>query len=133
MERNKDYMVEDGKENLRHFSDGFVAQAAEDEGARFVRKAGVAEAGTEGPGSGGVVGHIENPFDAMSGDSFQTTRPPGEAEAMSDGCRGDGIVVGARQFDRRGYGKGKVSMLMSAREWRVDPDGSAKRLDYVWA
>jgi len=116
MERHKDDAVEDGKENLRHFGDGLVAEATEDERARSVRNAGVAEASTQSPGSGGVVGHIENPVEAVAGDALHAARPTSEAQAFGDGCGRDGELVGVGQLNGRGDGQGKIAMLVGARE-----------------
>ncbi len=50
--------VEEGEEDLGHLAEVFVAEAGEEEGAGLVFGK-LPDGGAEGPGSGGVVGHVE--------------------------------------------------------------------------
>jgi hypothetical protein len=60
----ENYLIEKRKENLRHFRNGLVAEATEDEDSRAVFAEQSGKPRAKCPGSGWIVRDVENPFDA---------------------------------------------------------------------
>ncbi len=73
--------IEEGKEDARHLYEILVAEAGEDEGSGL-GSGECGDGGTERPGSGGVVGYIE---EEVGGEKFQTSGPGGVADSGFDG------------------------------------------------
>jgi len=139
MNGREDDALEEREEDLRHLAERLVAEAAEDEGGRdAVAKEG-AEARTEGPGSGGVVGDVENPlrggcpFGGAGGDALETRGPAGGANTFSDGRCGDGQIVVAGQLDGGGDGEGDVAVLVRAGERRGEQDRGIEDFNRICA
>ncbi len=66
---------------MGHLSEVFIAQTAEEEGAGLGFRE-VSDGGTEGPGSGRVVGYIEEETGAFGeGEEFEAAWPFGVANA----------------------------------------------------
>ena len=67
--------VEEGKENLGHLLEVFVAETTEEEGAGL-GFGELGDGGAEGPGAGGVVGDVEEEIRAFrEGKEFEAAGP----------------------------------------------------------
>jgi len=71
--------IEEGKEDAGHLFERLVAEAGEEERARL-RVVQLGDGGAEGPGTGGVVGYVEQKVGAAwEMDEFETAGPVGGA------------------------------------------------------
>ena len=102
------------KEYFSDFADGFVAHGSENEHQRafFV---GGREGGAQGPGSGGIVGDIEDDLRVLgrSGQDLKAAGPAGFADATLDGGCGDRGESLVREFFRGGNGKRDIAQLVA--------------------
>ena len=74
--------VEEGEEDLGHLPEVLVAETAEEEGARLALWK-MRDGGTESPGSGGVVGYVEQQAGTLFElDEFEAARPSCVANSL---------------------------------------------------
>jgi hypothetical protein len=125
--------VEEGEEDLGHLAEVFVAEAGEEEGAGlgFGIVGKLRDGGAEGPGSGGVVGYVEEEAGTFGeADEFEAAGPLGVADSRFNVGVRDFVtftvtyylvwVGGVAQLFGGGYGEGEVALLVVAGEGGVD-------------
>ena len=80
-----------------------------------------AEGGAQGPGTGGIVGDVENDLRPLrgGGKALEAARPTGLARTGSDALRGD-VEALRGEFLGRGNGEREVAELMPADQRRDD-------------
>ena len=86
MDRRKDYLVEEGKRIWAISATGLSRRQLKISvaGASVVFAQQAAQAGAQSPGAGRIVGHVENPFDAVPMDALEAAGPMGFANARGN-------------------------------------------------
>jgi len=128
--------VEEGEEDLGHLAEVFVAEAGEEEGAGlgFGIFGKLRDGSAEGPGSGGVVGYVEEEAGAFGeSDELEAAGPLGVADSRFNVGVCDFVTVtvayclvwvgGVAQLFGGGYGEGEVALLVVAGEGGADFEG----------
>jgi len=120
----EEHAIEEREEDLRHFFDGLVAQATEDERARGAGFGGAVqdgpEAGAQSPGAGGIMRNVEDPGDGFGAENFEAAWPVSITDSMLDRASGDGQAVMLAELDGGSDGQSDIALLMRAFERRGD-------------